>query len=30
LAPVRAEIDAATVDDFFASMSAKIRDGPEP
>jgi hypothetical protein len=30
LAPVRAEIDAATVDDFFAAMSAKIRDGEEP
>jgi hypothetical protein len=30
LAPVRAEIDAATVDDFFAAMSAKIRDTTEP
>jgi hypothetical protein len=30
LAPVRAEIDATTVDEFFAAMSAKIHDRTEP
>lgn len=30
LAPVRTTLDAATIDDFFDEVSAKVRDGPQP